>query len=166
MSERFFPDAMPSPMADNITLPWWQHASEHRLVVQRCTDCGATRLPPSPICAKCRSEAAEWQEVTGRGEVYTFTAVHRAIAPGQPLPTVIAVIALEGSGGLRMLSNLVDVRAVPLSSPCQGFGHFTNGPRLVLFIIGHLRLALGNLARCRIMDRPVHGFPEQRLAFD
>lgn len=109
MSERFFPDAMPSPMADNITLPWWQHASEHRLVVQRCTDCGATRLPPSPICAKCRSEAAEWQEVTGRGEVYTFTAVHRAIAPGQPLPTVIAVIALEGSGGLRMLSNLVDV---------------------------------------------------------
>lgn len=109
MSERFFPDAMPSPMADNITLPWWQHAAEHRLVVQRCTACGATRIPPSPVCATCRSEESEWQEVTGRGEVYTFTAVHRAIAPGQPLPTVIAVISLEGSGGLRIMSNLVDV---------------------------------------------------------
>jgi len=74
MSERFFPDAMPSPMADNITLPWWQHAAEHRLVVQRCTACGATRIPPSPVCATCRS-----------------------------------VISLEGSGGLRIMSNLVDV---------------------------------------------------------
>ena len=109
MSERFFPDSMPSPMADNITLPWWQHAAEHRLVVQRCTACGATRIPPSPVCATCRSEESEWQEVTGRGEVYTFTAVHRAIAPDQPLPTVIAVISLEGSGGLRIMSNLVDV---------------------------------------------------------
>src|SRR4029450_4591408 len=24
MSERFFPDTMPSPLADVITLPWWQ----------------------------------------------------------------------------------------------------------------------------------------------
>ena len=100
---------MPSPMADTITLPWWQHAAKHRLVVQMCSDCGATRLPPSPVCAKCRSEASEWKEVSGRGEVYTFTAVHRAIAPDQPIPTVIAVIALEDSGGQRILSNLVDV---------------------------------------------------------
>ena len=109
MGERFFPDAMPSPMADTITLPWWQHAAKHRLVVQRCTDCGATRIPPSPVCAKCGSEASEWKEVSGRGEVYTFTAVHRAIAPDQPIPTIIAVISLEGSGGQRILSNLVNV---------------------------------------------------------
>ena len=109
MSQRFFPDAMPSPMADTITLPWWEHAAKHQLVVQRCTDCGETRLPPSPVCAKCRSENAEWQEVSGRGEVYTYTTVHRPIAPDQPLPTLIAVIALEGSGGKRILSNLVEV---------------------------------------------------------
>jgi len=109
VSERFFPDSMPSPMADMITLPWWQHAAEHRLMVQRCGDCGETRLPPSPLCAECRSDAAEWQEVSGRGEVYTFTTVHRPIAAGQPLPTLIAVISLEGSGGRRILSNLVGV---------------------------------------------------------
>ena len=71
--------------------------------------CGETRLPPSPICAKCHSDKAEWQEVSGRGEVYTFTTVHRPIAPEQPLPTLIAVVALEGSGGKRIISNLVDV---------------------------------------------------------
>jgi uncharacterized OB-fold protein len=109
MSERYFPDAMPSPLADAITLPWWEGAAEHRLLAQRCTACGRTRLPPAPVCAGCRSDASDWQELSGRGEVYTYTIVHRPIAAGQPLPTLIAVIALEGSGGLRMISNLVDV---------------------------------------------------------
>ena len=48
-------------------------------------------------------------EVSGRGEVYTYTIVHRPIAAGQELPFVIAVIALEDSGGVRIISNLVDV---------------------------------------------------------
>ena len=45
----------------------------------------------------------------GRGEVYSYTIVHRPIAAGQELPYVIAVVALEDSGGLRMISNLVEV---------------------------------------------------------
>ncbi len=108
MSQRFFPDTMPSPLADAITLPFWEAAAEHRLVVQRCTACGRTRLPPAPVCGSCQSTEADWQTLSGRGEVYTYTLVHRPIAPEQPLPTVIAVIALEGSDGLRMISNLVD----------------------------------------------------------
>jgi uncharacterized OB-fold protein len=109
MSERFFPDGMPPPMADAITLPWWQAATEHRLVVQRCTACDHTRLPPAPVCPECRSDASDWQEVPGRGEVYTYTLVHRPIAAGQELPFVIAVVALEDAGGVRMISNLVGV---------------------------------------------------------
>jgi uncharacterized OB-fold protein len=35
--------------------------------------------------------------------------VHRPIAAGQPLPTIIAVVALEGGDGVRLISNLVDV---------------------------------------------------------
>jgi uncharacterized OB-fold protein len=109
MSERFFPDAMPSPLADATTLPWWQAASEHRLVVQRCTRCGRTRLPPAPLCPECRSEDSDWKEISGRGEVYTYTVVHRPIAAGQQLPFVIAVVALEDAGGVRIISNLVDI---------------------------------------------------------
>jgi uncharacterized OB-fold protein len=109
MSERFFPDGMPPPLADATTLPWWQAAAEHRLVVQRCTECEHTRHPPAPVCPECRSVDADWREVPGSGEVYTYTSVHRPIAGGQELPFVIAVIGLEGSGGLRMISNLVGV---------------------------------------------------------
>ncbi len=121
MSERFFPDSMPSPMADTTSLPWWQAAAEHRLVVQRCTSCEHTRLPPAPLCPECRSEESDWKEVSGRGELYTYTLVHRPIAAGQELPFVIAVIALEGAGGVRILSNLVDVKtdAIAIGLPVE-----------------------------------------------
>ena len=109
MSERFFPDGMPPPLADVTTLPFWQAAAEHRLVVQRCTPCGHTRLPPAPVCPECRSADSDWQELSGRGEVYTYTLAHRPVATGQALPYVIAVIALEDAGGVRIISNLVDV---------------------------------------------------------
>ncbi len=121
MGERFFPDAMPPPLADATTLPWWEAASEHRLVVQRCTACGATRLPPAPVCSECHSMASDWQEVPGTGEVYTYTIVHRPIAPGQEVPFVIAVVALEASGGVRIISNLVgvDPAAVAIGMPVE-----------------------------------------------
>jgi len=109
MSERFFPDSMPPPMANSTTLPWWEAAAEHRLVVQRCTACEHTRHPPAPICPECRSMESDWKEVPGKGEVYTYTTVHRPVAGNMELPFLIAVIALEESGGLRMISNLVDV---------------------------------------------------------
>lgn len=121
MSERFFPDGMPPPLADSTTLPWWEAAAEHRLVVQRCASCGHTRLPPAPVCPTCRSAESDWQEVPGRGEVYTYTTVYRPMAAGQALPFLIAVIALEDAGGVRIISNLVGVEpeAVTIGMPVE-----------------------------------------------
>ena len=109
MSERFFPDSMPPPLADSPPLPWGLEAAELRGVVHRCTTCAHTRHPPAPLCPECRSTDADWQELSGRGEVYTYTIGHRPIAGGQELPFLIAVISLEDSGGIRMISNLVEV---------------------------------------------------------
>jgi hypothetical protein len=121
MSERFFPDGMPPPLADAVTLPFWQAAAEHRLVVQRCTGCGHLRLPPAPLCPECRSAGSDWKQVSGRGAVYTYTVVHRPIAAGQPLPFIIAVIALEDAGGVRIISNLVGARpeALEIGQPVE-----------------------------------------------
>jgi uncharacterized OB-fold protein len=121
MSERFFPDGMPMPMADVITLPWWEAAARHRLVVQRCKSCGHTRLPPAPLCPECRSTDLDWLEVPGRGEVYTYTVMHRPMAADQQLPFVIAVVALEDSGGVRMISNVVgcDPAEVRIGMPVE-----------------------------------------------
>ena len=47
--------------------------------------------------------------------------MHRPLAAGQSLPFVIAVISLEGSGGLRMISNIVgiDPEAVEIAMPVE-----------------------------------------------
>ena len=49
---RIFPE-MPEFMAnlspDEWTLPFWQAASEHRLVAPKCIHCGEFRMPPAPI---------------------------------------------------------------------------------------------------------------------
>ena len=76
---RWFPDAMPQPMADNASVPWWQAAANHQLMVQCCSDCSQQRLPAAPICPACRSDAAQWEEVSGLGTLYTYTIVHRPI---------------------------------------------------------------------------------------
>ena len=70
MSERWFPDTMPPPAADNDTGAWWQAACEHRLVVQRCEDCGVLRHPPRPMCAACQSLAWDTTVSSGRGTVF------------------------------------------------------------------------------------------------
>ena len=108
MTTRWFPDTMPQPMTGKEALPFWQAAVEHRLVAQECGDCAHLHLPPAPICPNCRSDATGWKELSGRGEVYTYTTIHRTVAPGQDLPFVVAVIALEGAPGVRLISNIVD----------------------------------------------------------
>lgn len=111
---RWFPDDMPTPAASRETLAWWQAAAEHRLLVQRCTDCGYTHMPPGPLCPRCRSFNRGWQEVSGRGTVYTYTVVHRAYVRSlaDKVPYVVIVVELEGSGGARLLSNLVEADPV------------------------------------------------------
>ncbi len=108
---RWFPDDLPTPAVSRETLAWWQAAAEHRLLVQRCADCGQTRMPPGPLCPACRSFNRTWQEVSGRGSIYTYTVVHRAYVPSlaDKVPYVVIVVELEGSGGTRFMSNLVGV---------------------------------------------------------
>jgi uncharacterized OB-fold protein len=107
VSARWFPDAMPVPAASPDTLPWWQAAAEHRLVVQVCEGCGRHRHPPSPICPRCRSWASSFVDHPGTGTIYTFTVVHQPFVPGVPIPYVVAVIELTGTG-TRLVTNLVD----------------------------------------------------------
>lgn len=110
MSTRFFPDAMPAPTANALTRPFFEAAREHRLVVQRCRDCGAHRHPPRPMCPACGSFEREWDEVSGAGTLFTWSVVHQPFHPALRafVPYVVAVVELAGTGGTRMASNLVE----------------------------------------------------------
>jgi uncharacterized OB-fold protein len=92
------------------TQPFWEAAAEHRLVIPRCTSCGAHRLPPSPFCWSCRGQDMEWDEHDGRGTIYSFTVVRHAVIPDvrDALPLVAAVVELDGIEGGRLVGNVVD----------------------------------------------------------
>ena len=99
------------------TQPFWEATAGHKLVVARCTHCGSFRMPPTPFCPKCQSQSIDWPTLSGRGTVYSYTVVERAILPGMEahLPYVPAVIELEGAGGARLISNVVDVEVGAIS---------------------------------------------------
>jgi uncharacterized protein len=92
------------------TEPFWRAASEHRLVLPRCTACRAYRFPPAPFCFRCRAQAVEWIEQDGAGEIYSFTVIRHAVIPpvAAALPLIAAVVELPGTGGCRMVGNVVD----------------------------------------------------------
>jgi uncharacterized OB-fold protein len=107
----------PSPSTE----PFWAATAEHRLVIPRCTTCGTFRLPPSPFCWKCRAQDVEWIEHDGNGTVYSFTIIRHAVIPQvrDALPFIAAVVELPGTGGCRLIGNIVDCEpeAVKIGAP-------------------------------------------------
>jgi uncharacterized OB-fold protein len=92
------------------TAPFWEAAAAHRLVLPRCAACAAYRFPPAPFCWRCRSQETEWVDHDGRGHVYSFTVIRHALSPvvADALPLVAAVVELDGTGGCRLVGNVVD----------------------------------------------------------
>jgi uncharacterized OB-fold protein len=110
MTRRWFPDAMPTPAVTDDTRPFFDAALEHRLVMQRCASCATFRHPPRPLCPRCGSFDVEWIELAGTGTLFTYSTVHLPFHPAlrDTVPYVVAVVTLDGTGGTRMASNLVD----------------------------------------------------------
>jgi len=74
---------------------------EGRLCASKCSVCGTLRFPPVADCPSCLSARFEWVELSGRGTLYSFTAIHSAPSGFEHLaPYVIGVVELEEAGRL------------------------------------------------------------------
>jgi uncharacterized OB-fold protein len=112
MSEQatMFPPEMPVPLVEPLTEPFWAAARDHRLVIQRCTECGTFRHLPHVMCGVCQSSSYEWVESAGRGTVYTYTIVTHSVHPATAgvVPYNVVVVQLDDCGGVLMPSNVLD----------------------------------------------------------
>src|SRR5712664_85591 len=81
------------PDNDTEWKEFYAHARAHRLVVRKCAACGLLRYPPTHACPWCMALGWSWQEVSGRGTIYSYEIVHHAIQPGfrelTPYPVVL-----------------------------------------------------------------------------
>ena len=107
------PVGMPPPQPTALDAGMWAAAAEGRLDVQRCSDCGAHRYPPSETCYRCRSEAWLWDTLPGTGVVASYVWIPdraRPAADGAPQLYNVAVVALDGTEGdpVRIVTNVVD----------------------------------------------------------
>lgn len=97
-------------VTDAWTEPFWEAAARRELVLPRCADCGTYRMPPTPFCPKCRSQAIDWTRHDGSGLLYSYTIVDRVLIEGmeESLPYVPAVVEFPDAQGIRLISNIVD----------------------------------------------------------
>lgn len=102
--------ALPDPIAE--TQAYWDGTKRHELLIQKCGECGTFRFYPRTYCINlnCHSDKSTWEKVSGQGKVYTYTINYRP-APGfnTETPYVVALIELDGTGGVRMMSNVINV---------------------------------------------------------
>jgi uncharacterized OB-fold protein len=98
----------PLPETDGPLAPFLAAARERRLVVQRCTGCGALRFPPRELCSGCLGTEATWVPVSGRGEVFSYNVMHQVYHPAFADRVPYAVVVVRLAEGPKMVSSLVD----------------------------------------------------------
>lgn len=82
---------------------------EGELRFQRCASCHSWRHVPRELCAECGSWDWTWERSSGKGEVYTWTVVGRALHPAFAESCPYAPTVIELDEGVRLLSEVVDV---------------------------------------------------------
>jgi uncharacterized OB-fold protein len=128
MSERLAPTTTPD------TKFFWDALKEERLLIQRCSGCGALRHPPRPMCPHCNSLAWGTVAAGGRGTVYSFVVPRHPPFPWFEGTYIVALVELEE--GVRILSNLCDVapEEAAIGMPVElFFAHFVGGVALPQF---------------------------------
>lgn len=100
----------PLPCPNALTEAYWQAAHQGELKLPRCEVCAKFHFYPRSACPFCGSTALAWQVVSGKGEVYSYTVVHRAPSKGfaEQVPYVVAVVALDE--GPHLMTRLTQVQ--------------------------------------------------------
>ena len=109
----------PRPSITQDNQFFFDGAKEGKLLIQRCSNCGALRHPPRPACPECRS--FEWDTVrsSGRGTIYSYVVNHHPKVPAFDYPLVVALVELEE--GTRLVANVSGIapEAVVIGTPVQ-----------------------------------------------
>jgi uncharacterized protein len=96
------------PQVTPDTAFFWAGTLAGELRIQRCTNCGALRHPPGPMCPACGTPGdGGYVVAAGTGEVFSYVVHHHPPLPGKQLPLVVALVQLPE--GVRMVGEMPGV---------------------------------------------------------
>ena len=137
MSDTYLPVGLPTPSSgpDGLSQPYWDGTRQGKLRVQKCRGCNAWQWGPEWICHHCRSFDMGWEQIDGKGRIYSW---ERAWHPVHPAlkghgPYIIVLVELPQYGNIRMIGNLLGDpgQTVPIGAAVEAvFEHHedTNPP--------------------------------------
>ena len=102
------PRYAPTPTPD--TEHFWEGTRNHKLLLQRCIECGTVYFPPRSFCPENGSTNVEVFEASGKATLASYTINHRQ-HPSFENPYAIAVVQLEE--GPMMMTNIVECEQTP-----------------------------------------------------
>ena len=96
----------PLPVERSFTRPFWEATREKRLVIQYDRAAQAYQFYPRPTSIYTgKASNLEWREVSGRGQVFSYTIARRARPPFRDHePFWLALVTLDE--GVNAMANI------------------------------------------------------------
>jgi uncharacterized OB-fold protein len=86
---------IPPPPRTQDTAFFWEQASLHKLVIQRCCACSTLRHPPMPVCPRCHDFDWDFVEAAGTGTLFSHTTVHAPLVEPFLRPYSVGIVELD-----------------------------------------------------------------------
>lgn len=107
-------DAFPGVRIDHDNAAYYRGLLEHRLLINRCDDCGRWHQPPRSLCPGCWSRAVSPTAVSGEGSIAIVTILRQG--PSQPGVDYtdghpLVAVELDEQPGLRLAGTVVGTPA-------------------------------------------------------
>ncbi len=99
-------EKIPALDADNRA--FWTGGQQDELRICHCPSCSRYQHPPLPVCPQCGNTDVEYQPVSGKGAIVSYSVNWQPWAPNQKVPFILAVVELAERRGLWLMTNIVD----------------------------------------------------------
>jgi len=97
----------PRPTIDPDSKIYWESAKNNKLMVQYSLDTDEYFLYSKQLTNASNSKNIVWKEVSGKGQIYSFTVVHVPAGPAFKEDTPYIVASIELNEGARIISNIL-----------------------------------------------------------
>ena len=78
-----------------VVKKWYDALKDGKILGLKCKDCGVIEFPPVPICNDCSGTDMEWVEMSGDGELITFSFSPMGIYPYHDDPALTGYTRLK-----------------------------------------------------------------------